>query len=35
MASVGDRPAERFLVLNGLDRSAPVKAGGLYKIVVE
>jgi predicted Zn-dependent protease len=35
MASIGDRPAERFQVLNGLDRSAPVKAGGLYKIVVE
>jgi predicted Zn-dependent protease len=35
MAAVGDHPAERFQVLNGLDRSAPVKAGGLYKIVVE
>ncbi|MBB3017049.1 putative Zn-dependent protease [Microvirga lupini] len=30
-----DRPLERFLLLNGLDRNAPLKAGERYKIVVE
>ncbi len=30
-----DRPLERFLLLNGLDRTAPLKPGERYKIVVE
>lgn len=30
-----DRPIERFLVLNGLERGARVKAGERYKLVVE
>jgi predicted Zn-dependent protease len=30
-----DRPLERFLLLNGLDRNAPLKVGERYKIVVE
>jgi predicted Zn-dependent protease len=32
---VTDRPAERFLTLNGLDRDATVKPGERYKIIVE
>jgi predicted Zn-dependent protease len=32
---VGDRPAERFLVLNGLERIRAVKAGERYKVIVE
>ena len=32
---VSDRPLERFLLLNGLDRSAACKPGERYKIVVE
>jgi len=32
---VSDRPLERFLILNGLDRGAAVKPGDRYKIVVE
>ena len=30
-----DRPVERFLLLNGLDRDDRVKAGERYKIIVE
>jgi predicted Zn-dependent protease len=30
-----DRPLERFLLLNGLTRNAPLKVGERYKIVVE
>ncbi len=30
-----DRPLERFLVLNGLERPGPLQAGRRYKIVVE
>jgi predicted Zn-dependent protease len=30
-----DRPLERFLLLNGLDKTGPLKAGERYKIVVE
>lgn len=30
-----DRPLERFLLLNGLDRNGPLKPGERYKIVVE
>ena len=30
-----DRPYERFLLLNGLDRGGALKAGERYKIVVE
>jgi predicted Zn-dependent protease len=30
-----DRPLERFLVLNGLDRGAAVKVGERYKVVIE
>lgn len=30
-----DRPLERFLLLNGLDRNGPLKVGERYKIVVE
>jgi predicted Zn-dependent protease len=30
-----ERPRERFLMLNGLTRSAPLKAGELYKVVTE
>jgi len=30
-----DRPLERFLTLNGVARSAPVKAGELYKVIAE
>jgi predicted Zn-dependent protease len=30
-----DRSLERFLLLNGLERSGPLKAGERYKIVVE
>ena len=32
---VPNRPLERFLVLNGLDRDAPIKPGEAYKVVVE
>jgi predicted Zn-dependent protease len=32
---VPNRPLERFLVLNGLERNAPLKPGEPYKIVVE
>jgi predicted Zn-dependent protease len=32
---VANRPVERFLVLNGLERSAQVKPGESYKIIVE
>jgi predicted Zn-dependent protease len=35
MIAVGDRPLERFMVLNGLDGRNGVKAGNTYKIVVE
>ncbi len=30
-----DRPLERFLLLNGLDRGAPLTVGERYKIIVE
>ena len=30
-----DRPLERFLLINGLDRNASLKVGERYKIVVE
>jgi len=30
-----DRPLERFLLLNGLDRNSPLRVGERYKIVVE
>jgi predicted Zn-dependent protease len=30
-----DRPLERFLLLNGLDRGTPLRAGDRYKIIVE
>jgi len=30
-----DRPLEWFLLLNGLDRPGPLKAGARYKIVSE
>jgi len=30
-----DRPLDRFLLLNGLERSGPLRAGERYKIVVE
>lgn len=30
-----DRPLERFLLINGIDRNAPLKPGERYKIVVE
>jgi predicted Zn-dependent protease len=30
-----DRPLERFLLLNGLERNAPLTVGERYKIVVE
>ncbi len=30
-----ERPLERFLLLNGLDRGAPVRPGERYKLVVE
>lgn len=30
-----DRPLERFLLLNGLDRPGPLSAGERYKIVIE
>ena len=30
-----DRPLERFLLLNGLDRPGPLRPGERYKIVVE
>ena len=33
--AVGDRAAERFRVLNGLDPSDRLKPGGEVKIVVE
>jgi predicted Zn-dependent protease len=32
---VPDKPMERFLVLNGLERGAPLRAGQTYKVVVE
>ena len=32
---VNDRALERFLVLNGLERGAALKAGERYKIVAE
>jgi predicted Zn-dependent protease len=35
MIAVGDRPVERFMVLNGLDGRTGVKPGNTYKIVVE
>lgn len=33
--AVPDRPLEQFLLLNGLEAGAPVKAGQRYKLVVE
>jgi len=33
--AVGDRPLDRFLLLNGLERGAPLQAGRRYKLVVE
>lgn len=30
-----DRPLERFLLLNGLDRNGPLKTGERYKIIIE
>jgi predicted Zn-dependent protease len=33
--AVGDKPLERFLLLNGLDRGGALRAGQRYKIVVE
>ena len=33
--AVGDRPLERFMLLNGLERGGPLRAGERYKIVVE
>jgi predicted Zn-dependent protease len=33
--AVRDRPVERFQILNGLDRTAPVAPGERYKIVRE
>lgn len=33
--AVQDRPAERFMVLNGLERGAAVKAGERYKLVID
>jgi predicted Zn-dependent protease len=33
--AVPDRPLEHFLLLNGLEAGAPVKAGERYKLVVE
>jgi len=33
--AVGDRPLERFLLLNGLDRAGPLTPGQRYKVVVE
>ena len=32
---VPDKPVERFLVLNGLERGATLRAGQTYKVVVE
>lgn len=32
---VSDRPLEHFLLLNGLDRTGPLKVGQKYKIIVE
>ena len=33
--AVTDRPLEYFLMLNGLDRAGPLKAGQRYKLIVE
>lgn len=33
--ATSERPLERFLLLNGLDRAAPLKAGENYKIIGE
>ena len=33
--AVSDRPLEYFLMLNGLDRAGPLKAGQRYKLIVE
>jgi len=33
--TVVERPLERFLLLNGLDKAGPLKVGERYKIVVE
>ncbi|HEY8383352.1 MAG TPA: M48 family metalloprotease [Microvirga sp.] len=33
--AVGDRPLDRFLLLNGLDRAGPLTPGQRYKVVVE
>jgi len=33
--AVGDRALERFMLLNGLDRPGPLKAGERYKLIVE
>jgi predicted Zn-dependent protease len=32
---VANRPVERFLVLNGLERGAALKPGARYKIIAE
>jgi predicted Zn-dependent protease len=33
--AVSDRPLEYFLLLNGMDRAGPLKAGRRYKVIVE
>ena len=33
--AIPDRPLEQFLLLNGLERDGPLKAGERYKIVIE
>jgi predicted Zn-dependent protease len=33
--AIADRPLDQFLVLNGLEKDAVLKAGTRYKIVVE
>jgi hypothetical protein len=30
-----DRPQDHFLLLNGLDQSAPLVSGASYKIILE
>jgi hypothetical protein len=33
--ALSDRPLEWFLLLNGLDRPGPIKAGERYQIITE
>jgi predicted Zn-dependent protease len=33
--AVPDRPVDRFLILNGLERNSPLIPGERYKIIVE